>query len=84
MDNLATVIVSALIGATVSAIGAVIQNRLAARSKIDESLRVDRIAVYKVLWKKTELLPLWPRATNVTYDRLNRFIAELRDWYFND
>jgi hypothetical protein len=45
MDNLAIAVTSALIGAVISAIGAVIQNALAARSKIDESLRSDRIAV---------------------------------------
>jgi hypothetical protein len=84
MDNLATVIVSALIGAAVSALGAILQSRLAARTKIDESLRTDRIAVYKLLWKKTELLPLWPRTKGVTYEKLEKFSAELRDWYFSD
>jgi hypothetical protein len=84
MDNLGTAVISAFIGAVVSAIGAVIQNVLAARSKIDESLRADRIAVYKVLWQKTELIPLWPRATDVTYERLNTFSAELRHWYFTE
>jgi hypothetical protein len=84
MDKLSTVIVSALVGGAVSAIGALIQSALSARAKIDESLRSDRVAAYKMLWKKTSLLPLWPRATDVTYEQLSCFSADLRDWYFND
>lgn len=30
------------------------------------------------------MLPLWPPATDPTYERLSDFRADLRDWYFND
>jgi hypothetical protein len=84
MDKLSTIIVSALIGGAVSAIGALIQSALSARTIIGESIRSDRVTAYKLLWKKTALLPLWPRATDVTYEQLSCFSAELRDWSFND
>ncbi len=79
-----TKIVSALIGAAVSAIWTLIQIAISARAKIDESLRSGRISAYKLLWKKTSLLPLWHRATEITYERLSGFRAESRDWYFID
>jgi hypothetical protein len=84
MENFATVAISALIGAAVSALGALVQSAISARANIDESLRSDRVSAYKLLWKKTSLLPLWPRATDVTYERLSDFRRDLRDWYFND
>lgn len=82
MDNVTTIIVSALVGAVVAAAGAAIQNALTLRAKIDESLRLARLEVYKLLWKKTELLPKWPRANDVTYDKLGNLSKEFRDWYF--
>lgn len=84
MEDPLTVIISAIIGAVVSYIGAVIQNFLDMRTTIDKSLRDDRIKVYKVLWKKTELLPKWPKATDVTYEKLAKLSEELRDWYFSE
>ena len=57
MPDVTTVVVSAVIGAIVSYALAVIQNILDVRTKIDERLRDERFSVYKVLWKKTELLP---------------------------
>lgn len=84
MEDISTIIISALVGAIVSFIGAVIKNALDLRSKINESLRDSRISVYKVLWKRTELLPEWPRATDVTYEKLSEFGQCLRDWYFGE
>ena len=84
MENISTIIISALVGAVVSFIGAVIKNVLDMRSKINESLRDSRISVYKALWKHTELLPEWPRATDVTYEKLSELSKCLRDWYFSE
>jgi len=49
---------------------------------IDIHLRDIRISVYTELWKKTELLPKWPRSPNVTYEKLTEFSNGLMDWYF--
>src|SRR5947208_6610750 len=84
VTNVTTVVISAIVGAIVSYVLAVVQNILNARTKIDEELRNERFAVYKVLWKKTELLPQWPHATSVTYEELLRLSEEMRDWYFNE
>ena len=84
MPDVTTVIVSAVIGAIVSYTLAVIQHILDIRTKIDERLRDERFTVYKVLWKKTELLPQWPRSITVTYEQLTHLSEEMRDWYFNE
>src|SRR5690348_919571 len=84
MPEITIVVVSAVIGAIVSYALAVIQNILDVRTKINESLRNERFAVYKVLWKKTELLPQWPRSPTVTYEQLAHLSEEMRDWYFNE
>ena len=82
MPDVTTVVVSALVGAVASYTLAVIQHLLDARTKIDESLRQDRLTVYKVLWERTGLLPEWPRSTTVTYEKLSHLSEEMRDWYF--
>lgn len=83
MDGLSALVIPALVGAVVAALGALIQGVLSAREKIDESLRQERVKQYSVLWKKTGLLPKWPRADAVTYADLDRCSAEFRDWYFD-
>jgi len=40
--------------------------------------------VYKTVWKETGLLPKWPEAEEVTYDKLWKLSEFLRDWYFNE
>jgi hypothetical protein len=84
MSDLMTVVISALVGGVVSYVLAIIQTILTTRAKIDESLRADRIRVYKVLWQKTKILPQYPRSTGVTYEKLANFSEDLRDWYFNE
>jgi hypothetical protein len=49
---------------------------------IDVDLRKRRIEVYAELWKLTALLPMWPKASGVTYEQLMRFSESLRTWYF--
>jgi hypothetical protein len=83
MTETSTIILSALIGSIVSYIGSVLKNFIDVRAKVDESLRAKRTPVYEDLWKKTALLPKWSRREDVTYEHLDQFSSELRDWYFN-
>lgn len=55
---------------------------LATATTIDSDLRAHRIEVYCELWKKTGLLPQWPRNPQLTYPQLRQFSTDLRDWYF--
>jgi hypothetical protein len=55
---------------------------LATATTIDSDLRAHRIEVYCDLWKKTGLLPQWPRNQHLTYSELQQFTTDLRDWYF--
>jgi hypothetical protein len=82
-DTTVTILISALIGAVVSYLGALLKNFMDIRSKVDESLRESRIPVYKELWVQTSLLPKRPRSEKVTYEVLARFSVDLTDWYFN-
>ena len=83
MENVTTVIVSALVGGIVSYVGALWKNMLGERSRIDESLREARIDVYKTIWRLTGLLPQWPKSDDVTYKNLLRLSEDVRDWYFD-
>jgi hypothetical protein len=49
---------------------------------IDVDLRKSRIEVYAQLWESTALLPMWPKASGVTYAQLMQFSESLRTWYF--
>ena len=82
-DTMFVIVVSALTGAVVTAVAAIIQNILSLRAKFDESLRESRLAAYKPLWKKTKLLPMWPRADNVTYAAIQKLSEDFREWYFD-
>lgn len=41
-----------------------------------------RIEAYRTLWALTDVLPKWPRAKGVRYQRLQEFSGQLREWYF--
>jgi hypothetical protein len=84
MSDLSTVLIASAVGAAAAAIGSLINNFISVRTKIDEQLRTDRTKVYELLWKKTILLPLWPRNHGVTYDDLAGLSEEFKDWYFCD
>jgi hypothetical protein len=83
MADLLTVVVSSLVGGVVGAGSAILKNSLSARSKVDQHLRDERLTHYRVLWKKTGLIPKWPKADDVTYDKLDKLTKELRDWYYD-
>ncbi len=84
MRDMGPLLTPAAVGGVVSLVVTAIGNALGYRAKVDEGLRATRLALYKVLWKKTELLPQWPRRTDVTYEKLHDLSEELRDWYFGD
>lgn len=83
MEEIFDPLISALIGVALTALVITVNNFFSFRAKVDENLREKRLEVYKVLWKKTSLLPKWPRNPDVTYEKLNKFSKELRDWYFD-
>lgn len=51
-------------------------------AKYDESLRDQRIGVYRELWKLLQPLARYARAEPVTRNRLEQLAGELRRWYF--
>jgi len=78
---------SAVVVAALAAwLGKVWADRIAQTQKllqdIDIDLRKRRIDVYQELWTSTSILPKWPKAEGVTYERLLQFSHELRSWYF--
>ncbi len=83
MADMETAAISAIIGAIVSYVGAVLQNMLAVRTKVDEALLKTREDLYKPVWDRMRLLPKWPRRNKVTYEQLTAFSESLRDWYFD-
>lgn len=84
MRDIGPLLTPAAVGAVVSLVVTSISNALSYRAKVDEGLRDTRLALYRALWKKTELLPKWPRRTDVNYENLHKLSEELRDWYFGD
>jgi hypothetical protein len=77
-----TVIIAAAVGGIVSYIGAIVKSSFASRAKVDETLRNQRLEVYKPLWKLTGVLPKWPKSDEATYEMMEGFSKGLRDWYF--
>jgi len=71
--------VAGAIGAVAGVLGKVIFDR---SKRADETIHVKRLEVYPLLWKTTEILPLWPRSATVTCEKLQGFCENLRDWYF--
>lgn len=51
-------------------------------SSLDTALRERRIPVYAELWERTGLLPMWPRNTDLSFEDLQGFTRDLRDWYY--
>ena len=75
-----------VVGALAAWLGKIWSDRIAQTQKlfqdIDIDLRNRRIKVYEELWISTSILPKWPKAEGVTYERLLEFSQELRGWYF--
>lgn len=57
MEELFKPLLSAMIGAAISALVITANNFFSFRSRIDENLREKRLEVYKILWKETSVLP---------------------------
>jgi hypothetical protein len=84
MADLGSWVTPAVVGGVVSLVVSILGSALSYRAKVDEGLRDTRLALYRVLWKQTELLPKWPRRTDVTYEKLRDLSEKFRDWYFGD
>ncbi len=84
VDSIATVVVSAVIGAAVAYVGSVWQARLAARRVIHERVHESRARLYPIAWKITGRLPRRPRTEEHTYKTLKTLAIDLRDWFYEE
>lgn len=64
-------------------VGALLSHFLTQRRSLDLVVYKHREEAYKILWKKTSLLPMWPRRSGVTCAQIRTLSEELRDWYFH-
>jgi hypothetical protein len=83
-DKTGDAITAAVVGGVVSIVVSFAAGALTYRTKVDEALRDKRLTLYKDLWRKTGLLPKWPRRSDLTYEQLEEFSQELRKWYFDE
>jgi hypothetical protein len=83
-DKSGDAITAALVGGVVSIVVSFAASAFTYRTKVDETLRDKRLTLYKALWQKTGLLPKWPRRADLTYEQLQEFSQELRNWYFDE
>ncbi|HZA60422.1 MAG TPA: hypothetical protein VE754_01910 [Actinomycetota bacterium] len=82
MEGIVTGLIAALVGGVSGYVSAFLTNFIERRKVIDESVRTVRTETYAFLWRKTALLPKWPRAEHVTYRDVLRLSEEFREWYF--
>jgi hypothetical protein len=82
MDGVLTGLVAALVGGASGYVSAFLTNVIERRRVIDESVRAVRTSRYAELWRKTSLLPKWPRNEGVTYGDLDELSKWFRSWYF--
>lgn len=80
MDEALIGIAGAIVG---GAITATVNSWLAARARVAEELREQRLEPYRELWAQTALLSRWPW-TDATYGRVQAFHVDLRQWYYAD
>jgi hypothetical protein len=76
-----TPLLTAIGGALVAAVIALVKGAVASRAKESEELRDLRLTAYPVAWKLTSAVPRWPRA-QIGYDGLWTLHKALRQWYF--
>jgi hypothetical protein len=82
MDGVLTGLVAALVGGASGYVSAFLTNVIERRRVIDESVRAVRTSRYAELWRRTSVLPKWPRDEGVTYGDLAELSKWLRSWYF--
>ena len=83
MDALVIAIITAVVTGFISYQLAHRQAAIDLAKNIDESMARDRTEAYKVLWKLTGRIPLYPPAENLTYESLRTLSIEFQRWYFN-
>jgi hypothetical protein len=71
-----------LVTVTVTAYVTAAKVRRDLESEYDISLRTDRLAAYRELWKSLQPLAKYARPGPVTYRQVGSLIGELRAWYF--
>jgi hypothetical protein len=78
--------VLALLGTVVTVVVTALVTRARVRrdleSEYDISLRGERLAAYRELWRALQPLAKYSRPAPVTYRLLGRLLTELRAWYF--
>jgi hypothetical protein len=84
METAPSSVFAALLGIAGLVVGALINHLLAGRQGVDAAIRERRLAVYKELWLKTDVLPKWPRKLETSRAELKKFSEDLRNWYFNE
>jgi hypothetical protein len=72
----------ALIGAITGLLAAYGRNLLDLRKEVSSDLSNKRFETYKDIWGIMQIMPKWPRAKDVTHQKLEDFSIQLRDWYF--
>jgi hypothetical protein len=73
-----------IVGAVVGgAITAAVNSWLAARARVAEELREQRLDPYREIWVQTALFSRWPW-TDATYGHVRSFHVDLRQWYYAD
>jgi hypothetical protein len=75
-------LLTAAIGFIVAYMTTILKFRKELEAKYDESLRDQRIDVYKELWKLLQPLARYARREPVTRARMEELAVELRHWYF--
>ena len=82
MEEHTTIIFSALVGALVAYIGAVLKNIIDTRSKLDDTLFKLRNETYSKLWEETKLVPMWPKRDDIKYSDIKVYSNKLNTWYY--
>lgn len=84
MENITIVIVSALVGAVVSYLGAALKGLVEIRREIDGFLWKKREEIYGRPWADTGVLPIRPQVITVSYGHLTELATSLSDWYYQE
>lgn len=82
--DLATVVVSSLVGGLVSYLGALWKSAVDFHGKVDDALLARRTRLYEALWSLTKRVPKWPPNERLRYGELRELSVEMQRWYFDE
>lgn len=77
------IVIPAIVGAVTGLMAAYFKSLVDYRHEISADLLEKRFGAYTEVWKLTEILPKWPKSSNVTKQTLDQFSLNLQKWYFN-